>query len=186
VTVTVYSLPVPGSLTTTIHNLELSLHLPSGHPHDQPTTMMSSQQLVAPTWTKSPINEATLHQTTPNGSPNKPRTATLAPSTTHCDLQPILTSNGNKQPRKSAQSILALNTTQNPLLSTYRMAPVSLHFSNCWNKLQHNNMKQKPSPTTRLKFNQQLPIPVGVSPKPLQKNKWNSTHTGQKKNAPTE
>jgi hypothetical protein len=32
------------------------------------------------------------------------------------------------------------------------MPPLSLHFSNFWNKLQHNNMKQKPSPTTRLRF----------------------------------
>jgi hypothetical protein len=36
----------------------------------------------------------------------------------------------------------------NPLLSTYRMSPLSLHFSSCWNKLHPINMKLKPSPTT--------------------------------------
>jgi hypothetical protein len=48
-----------------------------------------------------------------------------------------------------------------------QMSPLSLHFSNCWNKLQHINTIQKPSPTTRLKFNLQLPIPIGLSPKAL-------------------
>jgi hypothetical protein len=38
----------------------------------------------------------------------------------------------------------------------------------------------------QVKFNLKLLIPIGLSPKPLQKNKRNSTHTSQKKNTPTE
>jgi hypothetical protein len=124
-------------------------------------TMTPSQQLVAPAWTKVSYKRG-------RSSPDDSERESKQIQDSQHWLHPPTTATSSR--------FLPLMETNNPesehnpgSVHTPKPSPIYIQdvTSSCWNKLQHTNTKQKPSPTTRPKFNPRLLIPTGLSPKSL-------------------